>query len=120
MSRSSADAEYRSLAAEAAEVTWLVGLLQELDIEIHQPIDIYCDSKAALQIAANPIFHERTKHIHIDCHFVREKIKNGLLPPHHISTKLQLADLMTKGLGVAQHSFLLSKRGVFNAFYPPA
>ncbi|XP_019261850.1 PREDICTED: uncharacterized protein LOC109239723 [Nicotiana attenuata] len=120
VSRSSAEAEYRSLAAVATEVTWLVGLLQESNNEIHHPVDLYCDSKAALQIAANPIFHERTKHIEIDCHFFREKIKNGLLAPYHISTKLQLADLMTKGLGVAQHSFLLSKLGVFNIFYPLA
>ncbi|XP_070014235.1 uncharacterized mitochondrial protein AtMg00810-like [Nicotiana sylvestris] len=103
VSRSLAEAEYRSLAAVTAE-----------------PVDVYCDSKAALQIAANPIFDERTKYIEIDCHFVREKIKSGLLAPHHISTKLQLADLLTKGLGVAQHSFLLSKLGVFDAFHPPA
>ncbi|XP_075098880.1 uncharacterized protein LOC142175782 [Nicotiana tabacum] len=109
VSRSSAKIEYRSLVAVATEVTWLVGLLQELNIEIHQPVDLYCDSKAIFQIAANPIFHEKTKHIEIDYHFVREKIKNGLLAPHHISTKLQLVDLMTKDLGVAQHSFLLSK-----------
>nr|XP_009770392.1 PREDICTED: uncharacterized protein LOC104221105 [Nicotiana sylvestris] len=109
VSRSSAKVEYRSLVAVATKVTWLVGLLQELNIEIHQPVDLYCDSKATLQIAANPIFHEKTKHIEIDYHFVREKIKNGLLAPHHISTKLQLVDLMKKDLGVAQHSFLLSK-----------
>lgn len=71
MSRSSAEVEYRSLVAVTVEVTWFVGLLQELSIEIHQPVDVYCDSKVALQIASNTIFHERTKHIEIDCYFVR-------------------------------------------------
>nr|XP_016513771.1 PREDICTED: uncharacterized mitochondrial protein AtMg00810-like [Nicotiana tabacum] len=75
ISRSSTEAEYRSLAAVAAEVTWIVGLLQELNVALNQPVYLYCDSKATLQIASNPIFHERTKHIEIDCHFVREKIK---------------------------------------------
>ncbi|XP_018633968.1 uncharacterized mitochondrial protein AtMg00810-like [Nicotiana tomentosiformis] len=67
---SSTKAEYRSMAAVAAEVTWLSGLLDELGISISKPIQLFCDNKAAIQIAENPIFHERTKHIEIDCHFV--------------------------------------------------
>ena len=74
VSRSSAEAEFRSMAACAAEVTWLIGLYKELGINVSLPVNMVCDSKAAIQIAANPIFHERTKHIDIDCHFVRERI----------------------------------------------
>ncbi|XP_019265473.1 PREDICTED: uncharacterized protein LOC109243038 [Nicotiana attenuata] len=67
-SRSSAKAEFRSMASCAAEVTWLIGLYAELGIKVCLPVKLVCDSKAAIQIAANPIFHERTKHIDIDCH----------------------------------------------------
>ena len=74
VARSSAEAEFRSMASVVAEVTWLIGLYKEMGINIEVPICLYCDSKAAIQIAANSIFHERTKHIDIDCHFVRDKI----------------------------------------------
>ncbi|XP_052478787.1 uncharacterized mitochondrial protein AtMg00810-like [Gossypium raimondii] len=74
VSRSSAEAEYRSMTAVVAEVMWLN------------------DSKVALQIAANPVFHERTKHIEIDCHFVQDKIKDGTIQMQHIGTTEQLVD----------------------------
>lgn len=119
VSRSSVEAKYRSLAAAAAEIIQVLGLLKELQISIHVPVTLYCDSKAALQIAANPIFYEWTKHIKIDCHFVREKIKACLISPQHISTNLQLANLMTKGLSSAHRHFLLSKLEVLDIFHPP-
>ncbi|XP_049382826.1 secreted RxLR effector protein 161-like [Solanum stenotomum] len=69
VARSSAEAEFRSMASAVAEVTWCIGLYKELGVDIKQPVNLLCDSKAAIQIAANPIFHERTKHFDIDCHF---------------------------------------------------
>ncbi|XP_070035123.1 uncharacterized mitochondrial protein AtMg00810-like [Nicotiana tomentosiformis] len=56
VSQNSAEAEYRSLAAAAEEITWFLGLLKELQVHVHQPVPLHCDSKAALQIAANPSF----------------------------------------------------------------
>ncbi|XP_019227712.1 PREDICTED: uncharacterized protein LOC109208996 [Nicotiana attenuata] len=79
ISRSSAEVEYRSMAWTVAELVWLAGLFKKLGTEMKLPINIFCDSKAALQIAANPVYHERTKHIEIDCHFIREKIQQGLI-----------------------------------------
>jgi len=73
VSKSSAEAEYRAMSQAAVEVTWLVRLLSELGVPQLQPVTLHCDNQSALQIAKNPVFHERTKHIEIDCHFTREK-----------------------------------------------
>lgn len=109
VSKSSAEAEYKSMAAVVSEIIWLVGVLKELNIVIDTLVKLYCDNKSTIQINVNPIFHERTKHIEIKCHFVREHIKSGLIHTEYLSTKEQLTDVLTKGLGVAQHHFLLNK-----------
>lgn len=67
------------MADAVADVIWMVGLLKDLSVNVLTPIQLYCDSKAAIQVAVNPIFHERRKHIEIDYHFVREKLKEGLI-----------------------------------------
>ncbi|XP_019234627.1 PREDICTED: uncharacterized protein LOC109215067 [Nicotiana attenuata] len=56
--RSSAEAEFRSMATTVVEIVWLVGLFKELGVDITLPVPLHCDSKAAIQIAAHPIFHE--------------------------------------------------------------
>ncbi|KAJ8765618.1 hypothetical protein K2173_014740 [Erythroxylum novogranatense] len=119
ISRSSAEAEYRSMASTVAELKWLFGLIAELGIKGSTPAILHCDNQAAIQIAANPVYHERTKHIEIDCHFVRESIQNGFVETRHISTKDQLADILTKGLGNQQHDYLLSKLGVIDIYHRP-
>ncbi|XP_020535535.2 uncharacterized mitochondrial protein AtMg00810-like [Jatropha curcas] len=79
VSRSSSEAEYRALAAVTCEVQQLKYMLTELSIPHPQPIIIYCDNQLAIHIAANPTFHERTKHIELDCHIVREKVNSGFI-----------------------------------------
>lgn len=98
VSRSSAKAEYRFMATACCELKWLKGLLGFLGVVHNEPMKLYCDSKAALHIAANPMFHERTKHIEIDCHFERDEIQRGNIATYHVRTKDQLADILTKGL----------------------
>lgn len=71
VSRSSIEAEYRSMVVVTLELVWLVGLLKELGLIVKEPVMLNCDSKTAMQIAANPVYHERIKQIQIDCHFVR-------------------------------------------------
>lgn len=75
VSRSSAEEEYRSLACWTTDIIWVTNLFKELNIQIEEPISVFCDNKAIIQIGANPIFHERTKNIEIDCHFIRKKIQ---------------------------------------------
>lgn len=67
------------MAPAIAEITWLLGLCKELGISAREPVVVHTDTKAAMQIAVNLIFHELTKHIDIDCHFIRDKIKGGMI-----------------------------------------
>ncbi|PHT73461.1 hypothetical protein T459_24246 [Capsicum annuum] len=96
ISRSSAEAEYSSLVALFVELVWLARLLKELHVPIMYPIPIFTDRKLAIQIAKNPIFHKQTKHIEIDCHVIREKVKFNSISPQYLCTALQLADILTK------------------------
>lgn len=98
VSRSSAEAEYRSLASTVSELIWLIGILKEVSDNVQLPVHVYSDSKAAIQIAVNPVYHERTKHIEINCHFIREKLQQGLIIVKYVPIQDQLADVLTKSL----------------------
>lgn len=112
MSHSSAEAEYRAMSIATREVQWLRQLLRDLGFTQKTPSRLYCDSKSAIYIATNPVFHERTKHVEIDCHRVRDALKSGVITAAHIGTKEQLADVLTKALGKVQFNHLMSKLGI--------
>ncbi|KAK9056903.1 hypothetical protein SSX86_024267 [Deinandra increscens subsp. villosa] len=98
ISRSSAEAEYRGVANTAAELTWLRNLLLELHVPITQASIIYCDNISATYLSQNPVQHQRTKHVEIDIHFVREKVRLGSIRVLHVPADYQYADIFTKGL----------------------
>jgi len=79
VSRSSSKAEYRALGAAACELQWLLYLLRDWHVSTVKLQVFYCDNQSALHIAANPVFHERTKHLEIYCHLVREKLQADIM-----------------------------------------
>ena len=118
VSRSSVEAEYRAMASTVSEVVWMRWLLTELGICSSGLTPLFCDNQATRHIANNPVFHERTKHVEMDCFFVRERVESREVEPMPISSSMQIADLLTKGLETEQLHFLLDKLGIHNLHAP--
>ncbi|KAK1418428.1 hypothetical protein QVD17_27572 [Tagetes erecta] len=116
VSRSTAEAEYRAMCAATCEIIWVKNVLAELGIHVNLPVNIHCDNDAAISIAANPVFHDRTKHFDMDLYFLREKVSAGVINTVPIPSAQQLADVFTKGLLVTQHDFMLQRLHMFDAF----
>jgi len=119
VSRSLAEAEYTSMASTVVELVWLQGLLQEIRVKVELPMELHCNNKVAMQITFNPMYHERTKHIEIDCHFIRERLQEGIVKTEYIASKDQMADVFTKALGKQLHSDMLFKLGMLDIFHHP-
>jgi hypothetical protein len=98
VSRSSAEAEYRAVANGVAEAAWLRQLLAELHSPLSRSTLVYCDNVSAVYISTNPVQHQRTKHVEIDLHFVRDYVAAGAVRVVHVPTTSQFADIFTKGL----------------------
>ena len=120
VSRSSSEAEYRALAAATCELQWLTFLLRDMHVQCSRSPVLYCDNRSALHIDTNPVFHERTKHLEIDCHVVREKLQARLMKLLPISSSLQIADVFTKGFTSSSLRLFLPKLGMVDIYHPPA
>ncbi|GJY06815.1 ribonuclease H-like domain-containing protein [Tanacetum coccineum] len=116
LSKSSIKAEYRALASVTSEVIWILKFLKDLQSENLLPVSLHCDSNSAIKIAANPVFHERTKHLEIDLHFVREKILKGMVKTVKVDSANQIADILTKGLDTIQHFKLVKRLGMQDVY----
>ncbi|XP_018499873.2 uncharacterized mitochondrial protein AtMg00810-like [Pyrus x bretschneideri] len=98
VSRSSTEAEYRAIATTATKIDWMKQILAFLQIDISIPSTMFCDNLSAIALTCNPVMHQRTKHIEIDVHFVRERIAKQLLHMEFVSSTKQFVDILTKGL----------------------
>ena len=97
---STAEAELMAAAEVIKEVIWMKYILNELMYEVRLPIHIFIDNQSTIKIIQNDIEHDRTKHIDIKYHFMKEKIKEGIIFPQWIETEKQLGDLFTKSLSL--------------------
>jgi hypothetical protein len=109
VARSSTEVEYQTLADTTVELLWLRWLLQDLSIDYSTTVLIHCDNRSAIQIAHNDVFHERTKHIEIDSHFVHHHLLHGTLQLRSVSFQDQLADIFTKPMPPGHFHDLISK-----------
>ncbi|RVW43250.1 DNA repair helicase XPB2 [Vitis vinifera] len=117
VSKSSTESEYRAMSLACSEIIWLRGLLAELDFSEIDPTPLHADNTSVIQITTNPVYHERTKHIEVDCHSIREAFEARVITLPHISTDLQIVDIFTKALPRHRHCLLrdvlLNKRQQF-------
>ncbi|GJX38633.1 ribonuclease H-like domain-containing protein [Tanacetum coccineum] len=104
------------MSPASCEVVWLGNLLHNIGLKNLYPVDLYCDNSSAIQIAANPVFHERTKHFELDVHFVRENVLAGIIKTVKVSYDLQTANIFTKCLGVVQQRLCCKNLGMLDIF----
>ena len=116
VARSSAEAEFRAMTHGICELIWIKIILSDLGIKWREPMKLYCDNKSTISIAHNPVQHDRTKHVEVDWHFIKEKLENGLICTPYIPTKGWLGDILTKGLPTRQFQTILRKLGMRNIY----
>ncbi|KAL8117931.1 hypothetical protein AgCh_015718 [Apium graveolens] len=113
---SSCEAEFMAATAAACQAIWLRNLLKQITGDFVSPVDIYIDNKSAIDLAKNPVFHGRSKHIDIRYHFIRECIERGEIIVKHVSTEFQRADVLTKGLTTVKFERMRKLMGVKEAY----
>ena len=106
------------MALTTCELIWLKHLLQELRFGKDEQMKLICDNQAAMHISSNPVFHERTKHIEVDCHFIREKIASRCISTSFINSNDQLADIFTKSLRGPRIKYICDKLDAFDLYAP--
>ena len=116
VAKSSAEAEYRAMALATCELIWLKHLFQELRFGKDEQMKLICDNQGALHILSNLVFHERTKHIEVDCHFIGEKIASGCLTTSFLNSNDQLADVFTKPFRGPRIKYICDKLGAFHLY----
>jgi hypothetical protein len=109
VSQSSTEAEYYAMTSTTKEIVWLRWLLADMGISFSHPTPMYCDNQSSIQIAHNSVFHERTKHIEIDCHLTRHHLKHGTIALPFVPSSLQIVDFFTKTHSISRFCFLVGK-----------
>ncbi|RVW82418.1 Retrovirus-related Pol polyprotein from transposon TNT 1-94 [Vitis vinifera] len=116
VAHSSVEAEFRAMAQGICERIWLNRLLEELRVPLKHPMVLYCDNQATISIAKNPVHHDRTKHVEIDRHFIKEKIEEGVFKVSYTPTNCQTANILTKALARVNFEDLTEKLGMINIY----
>ena len=98
------------------ELIWLKHLLQKLRFGKDKQMKLICDNQAALHISYNQVFHERTKHIEVDCHFIEEKIVSGYMTTSFVNFNNQLTNIFTKSLKGLRIKYICDKLNAFNLY----
>ena len=98
MTRFNTEAEYCALANTTSELLWLRWLFKDLGVSTSSATLLYCDNQSVIHITHNDVFHERTKHIKIDCHFICYHLVHGAFKLFSISSKDQLANIFIKSV----------------------
>ena len=95
---SSCEAEYRAIHEVLNEIVWIIAFMGELGLRVPTPVRVFCDNKSANDLAYNPVHHDRTKHIDVRYHRIREYILDGTIIVHHVPTQDNPADIFTKSV----------------------
>ena len=118
VARSSAEAEFRGMSHGVCELLWLKKLLRDLGFNPKGAMKLHYDNKAAIEIAHNPMQHDRTKHVEIDRHFIKEKLDAGIIIFPFVGYEDQLSDVLTKVVSNSVFSNSLDKLGMRDIFVP--
>ncbi|KAM1342785.1 hypothetical protein ACFX2F_007062 [Malus domestica] len=106
------------MASTACEFIWLKSLLFYLGFPSYASMPLMCDNQAAMHIASNQVFHERTKHIKVECHYVGAQVQSKVIQILFTHSHDQMADLFTKALPTTHFQHLLGKLGSINLMDP--
>ena len=102
------------MASTTCKLIWLKALLENMGFDQDTPIEMKYDNQAAIHVSLNPVLHERTKHIEVDCHFVQEKMQAKVISTPYVSTEDQLVGIFTKVVGNDRLKSSLIKLGVIS------
>nr|GEZ59408.1 ribonuclease H-like domain-containing protein [Tanacetum cinerariifolium] len=116
LSKSFAEPEYMAMNSVTCEVMWILKVLAELNIKTSLQVSLHCDNNSAIQIAAKPVFHERTKHFEIELFFLREKVADGVVKTVKIKLVVNIADIFTKCLSVVDHNRFCENLGMYDMY----
>jgi hypothetical protein len=109
---SSAEAENMAASQAGCEAIWLQKMLRHLFETDLVPTTIFCDNQSCIKLSENPVLHDRSKHIEIIYHFIKDKVQKGVVKLQYISTNEQVADILTKALPKGKFEYFRGKLGV--------
>lgn len=118
VARSSAEAEFRGMAHGVCELLWVKNILKDLGFKYQKPMSLHCDNKAAIEIAHNPVQHDRTKHVEVDRHFIKENLDRKIIRFPFVQSEDQLADVLTKAVSGRVFNSSIDKLGMIDIHAP--